>query len=103
LVRKSNELSWIPIWTAKKGDIADQSLPSGKIEDLSRAMMTTIETLCTFECPEGGIDLVQMGKAYITAHQHIHTEDEWMTARQAADRGQGTLLTNQAHPRVAFV
>jgi len=62
LVRKLNKASWIPIWTAKKGDIAVQSLPSGKIEDLSRAMMTPIKTLCTFECPEAGIDLVQMGK-----------------------------------------
>ena len=34
------------------------------------------------------------------SHHHIHTEDGWMTARQAADRGQGTLLTNQVHPRV---
>jgi len=32
LVRKSNEASWIPIWTAKKGDIAVQSLPSGKLK-----------------------------------------------------------------------
>ena len=41
-----------------------------------------------------------MGKAYITAHHHIHTKDGWMTARQAANRGQGTLLTNQVHRRV---
>jgi len=41
-----------------------------------------------------------MGEARITAHHHIQTEDGWMTARQAADRGLGTLLTNQVHPRV---
>jgi len=70
------------------------------IAGCGRAPVWTIETLCTFECPEGGFDLVQMGKAYITAHHHIHTEDGWMTARQAADRGQGTLLTNQVYLRV---
>jgi len=58
-------------------------------------MMMPIKTLCTFECPDAGIDLVQMGEAYITAHHHIHTEDGWMTARQASDRGQGKLWTNQ--------
>ena len=41
-----------------------------------------------------------MGKAYITAHHHIQTDDGWMTARQAADRGHGTLLTNQMHSKV---
>ena len=41
-----------------------------------------------------------MGEARITAHHHIQTEDGWMTARQAADRGHGTLLTNQVHSRV---
>ena len=87
LVIKRSRASWIPIWTVKKGDVAVQSLPSGKIEDLSRAMMTPINTLCTFECPDAQIDLVQMGEAYITAHHHIHTEDRWMTAHQASDRG----------------
>ena len=100
LVIKRSRASRIPIWTVKKGDVAVQSLPSGKIEDLSRAMMTPIKTLCTFECPDAKIDLVQMGEAYITAHHHIHTEDGWMTARQASDRGQGKLWTNQVCQRV---
>ena len=100
LIRKCDEASWIPLWTAKRGDIVVQSLSSGKIEDLSRAMMTTIETFCSFECPKGGIDLVQMGKAYITAQTHIQTDDGWMTARQATDIGHGVLLINQEPPRV---
>jgi len=43
--------------------------------------------------------LVQMGKAYITAHHHIQTDDGWMTARQAADRGHGTLLSDHVYPK----
>ena len=77
-----------------------QSLPSGKIEDLSVAMMTKIETVCTFECPASGIDIVQMGKARITVHHHIQTSEGWMTARQAAEMGHGALLNNQAFPIV---
>jgi len=100
LVRKPDKASWIPIWTAKRGDVVVQSLPSGKIEDLSGALMTKIETVCTFECSAGGIDIVQMGEARITAHHHIQTEDGWMTARQAADMGHGALLTNLVLPRV---
>jgi len=76
-----------------------QSLPSGNIEDLGGVRVTTIETLCPFERPAGGIDLVQMGQAYITAHHHIQTDDGWMTARQAADRGLGTLLTDHIYPK----
>jgi len=41
-----------------------------------------------------------MGQAYIIAHHHIHTDDGWMTARQAADRGHGTLLTNHVYPKL---
>jgi len=93
LVRKPDKACWIPIWHAARGDFVVQSLPSGKIEDLSSTTMTKIGTVCTFECPAGGIDIVQMGKACITAHHHIQTEDGWMTARQAAERGHGTLLT----------
>ena len=77
-----------------------QSLPSGKIEDLSVAMMTKIETVCTFECPASGIDIVKMGEARITAHHHIQTSEGWMTARQAAEMGHGALLTNQVFSRV---
>ena len=51
------------------------------------AMMMTICTVCIFDCPEAKIDLVQVVEAYITAHHHIHTEDRWMTAHQASDRG----------------
>jgi len=84
--------SWTPIWLAGRGDKVVQSLPSGRIEDLTGAMMTTIETVCTFECPASGIDIVQLGKARITAHHHIQTSEGWMTARQATEMGHGTLL-----------
>jgi len=97
---KQNRAIWIPIVEAKKGDMVVQSLPSGKIEDLSRAVMTPINTVCIFESHDAKIDLVQMGAAYITAYQNIHTENGWMTARQASERGQGKLWTNLVCKRV---
>jgi len=100
LVKGPEKASWIPIWNAERGDIVVQSLPSGKLEDLSGALMTRIETVCTFECPAGGIDIVRVGEALITAHHHIQTEDGWMTARQAVDMGHGALLTNLKLPIV---
>jgi len=99
-VRKPDKARWIPIWHAARGDLVVQSPPSGRIEDLSSGTMTKIGTVCTFECLASGIDIVQMGKACITVHHHIQTEHGWMTARQAAERGHGTLLTNQVLPRV---
>jgi len=97
LIRNGDKASWIQLWTATRDATVVQSLPSRKNEDLLGARVTTIETLCPFECPTGRVDVVQMGKAYIIAHHHIKTEDGWMTARQAADRGLGTLLTNHTH------
>jgi hypothetical protein len=66
---------WFPIYKAEKGDIVIQSLPSGNTEDLSGARMAKIEMVCTFGCPEDGIDIVQMGEALITAHHHILTAE----------------------------
>jgi len=94
LVRKPEGAIWIPIYKAERGDIVVQSLPSGKCEDLTEALMTRIETTCSFDCPAGGIDIVQMGEALITAHHYIQTAEGWMTARQAAHRSQGELHTN---------
>jgi len=97
LIRNSDKASWIQLWTAERGATAVQSLPSGTIEDLRGAKVTTIETLRSFECPTGGLDLIQMGKAQITAHHHIQTNEGWMTARQAVERGHGTLLSNHTN------
>ena len=97
LIRTGDKASWIQTGTATRGAIVVQSLPSEKIEDLLWVRVTTIETLCPFEGLTDRVDLIQMGKAYILAQHHIKTEDGWMTARQAADRGFGTLLTNQTH------
>jgi len=99
LVIRTERAIWIPIYNAERGDIVVQSLPSGIIEDLTDALMTKIETTCIFDCPAGGIDIVQMGKAGITAHHHIQTAG-WMTARQAAHIGHGALHTNLLVARV---
>ena len=99
-VKILDQASWIPIYHAEKGDTVVQTLPSGKLEDLTGAVTTTIETACSFDCPAGGIDIVRMGEAIITAHHHIQIADGWMTARQAADRGHGSLLPNLVLPRV---
>jgi len=100
LVKRPEKAIWIPIYKAERGDIVVQSLASGKIEDLTDALMTKIETACTFDCPAGGIDIVRMGEALITAHHHIQTADGWITARQAAHMGHGALLTNLVLSRV---
>jgi len=100
LMRNGDTASWIQLGTPTRGATVVQSLPSGKIENLLGARVTTIETLCPFEGLTDRVDLIQMGKAYIVAHNHIKTEDGWMTARQAADRGFGTLLTNQTHSQL---
>ena len=62
--------------------------------------MTKIETVCTFDCPDEGIDLVKMGEALITAHHHIQTAEGWMTARQAIQQGPGRLISNAQVERV---
>ena len=38
--------------------------------------------------------MVKMGKCTITPRHHILTEEGWMTARQAAARGQGLVITS---------
>ena len=97
LIKNGDKASWIQLWTAAKGATVVQSLPSGNIEELGGATETTIETVCPYESPTGGVDLVKLGKAYVTAHHHIKTEDGWMTARQAVERGHGILLTQHAY------
>jgi len=100
LVSATEGAIWIPIYKAAKGLRVIQSLPSGKIEDLTGAVTTKIETACTFDCPVEGIDVVKMGAALITAHHHIQTAGGWMTARQSALNGQGTLMAKHVLPRV---
>jgi len=75
LVLGPEKASWIPIWRVGRGKMVVQSLPSGNIEDLSDVMMTKIKTVCTFECPASGINVVRMGGARITAHHHIQTSE----------------------------
>ena len=92
--------SWKPIYRAEKGDAVIQTLPSGKIEDLTCALCTLIKTVCTFDCPAGMIGIVRMGESIITSHHQIQTTNGWMTARQAAAKGYGYFLPNCAIPRV---
>jgi len=73
LIRNGDKASWIQLGTTTRGAIVVQSLPSGKIEDLLGARVTTIETLCPFEGLRDRVDLIQIAKAYILAHHHIKT------------------------------
>jgi len=83
LLTKTEKASWTPIWLTNKGDLVVQSLPSGDTNNLTDATTTAIKTVCTFDCPASGIDMIQLGLANITAHHHIQTPEGWMTARQA--------------------
>jgi len=100
LVETLGKANWKPIYKAEKGDTVVQTLPSGKIEDLTGALRTLIKTVCTFDCPARMIDIVWMGDSIITAHHHIQTTDGWLTARQAAAKGYGDFLSNCYIPRV---
>ena len=100
LIWETEGALWIPIYKAAKGATVIQSLPSGKLEDLTGAVMTKIETVCTFGCPKDGIDIVRMGKSLLTAHHHLQTAEGWMTARQAAQQGLGRLINNFRVERV---
>jgi len=92
---------WQSIHKVEKGENVIQLLPSGNIDDLTDAITTPIKTNCSFDqLSTGGIDMVRMGSCCITPHHHILTADGWTTARQAADMGQGEILTNFKHPRV---
>jgi len=62
--------------------------------DLTGALLTPVKTLCCFETKDGGNDMVHMGTSLITLHHHIHTAGGWMTALQAADKGQGVILSS---------
>jgi len=100
LTSNAGKASWIQLGTAAKGTIVVQSLPSGNFEDLGGATVTTIETICPYQRPTGGVVLVKLGRACVTAHLHIKIEDGWMTALQATQRGHGTLLTQHAYPQL---
>ena len=91
---------WQPIFKLGKGDTVVQTIPSGDIEDLSGATMTVIKTVCTFEGPDEGIDMVQIGEAFITAHHHVRTAEGWITARQTTQHGWGRLISDVHLERV---
>ena len=46
-----------------------------KHRGLGRVKLTTIEKVWAFACPVEGTDIVQIGKAYITAN---HPNSRWM-------------------------
>jgi len=91
---------WKMIHKAEKGESVVQTLPSGNIVDLTDALTTPIKTICCFDNQIGGNDMVRMGSSTITPQHHIFTADGWMTAQQAAVRGQGKILVNSNIPRV---
>jgi len=90
---------WKKFYQVKKGESVVQSLPSDNIMDLTDALITPIKTLCYFDTQEGGNDMVHMGTSIITPNHHIRTAEGWMTALQAADRGQGMVYRSML-PRV---
>ena len=100
LTSKAGKATWIQLGTAVQGTTVVQSLPSGNFEDLGGATVTTIKSICPYQMPTGGVVLVKMGTACVTAHLHVKTEDGWMTALQATQRGHGTLLTQHAYPQL---
>ena len=62
--------------------------------------MTTIESICPYQPPTGEVILAKLGMARVAAHLHIKLEDGWMTALQATQRGNGTLLKLHTYPQL---
>jgi hypothetical protein len=100
LTSNAGKASWTQLRTVAKDTIVFQSLPSGNIEDLGGAKMTTIQTICPYQRPEGEVILAKLAMACVTAHLHIKLEDGWMTALQATQRGNGTLLKLHTYPQL---
>jgi len=99
LIESQGIAQWKIFYQTEKGESVVQLLPSGNIMDLTDALTTPIKTLCCFETQEGGNDMVNMGKGVITPNHHILTAEGWMTALQAAARGQGMVFRSML-PRV---
>jgi len=100
LTSNAGEASWTQLRTVAQGATVVQSLPSGHIEDLGGALVTTIESICPYQRPTSEVVLVRLGVACIAAHLHIKLEDEWMTALQATQRGHGTLLPEHTYSQL---
>ena len=66
------------LWFTTRQRAREQaSLPSGNIGDVSGAQSATLEKVWIFEEEGDEIDIVQIGKAYITANHPILTVDGW--------------------------
>ena len=100
LTRNAGKAGWTQLCTLVKGTIVIQSLPSGNIEDLGGAKVTTIESICPYQPPTGEVILAKLGMARVATHLHIKLEDGWMTALQATQRGNGTLLKLHTYPQL---
>jgi len=83
LTSNAGKAIWTQLRTIDKGTTVVQSLPSGNIEDLSGALVTTIDSICPYQRPTDEVALVRLGMTCVAAHLHIKLEDEWMTALQA--------------------
>ena len=64
-----------------------QTLPSGNIGDVRGAQSATLEKVWMFDGGEDEMDIVQVGKTYITAIHPILIGEGWMLASQAAVNG----------------
>ena len=92
--------SWTQIGDARRGATVIQSLPFGNIGDMSGAQSATLERVWNFEGWGDETDIVQIGKAYITANHPILTVDGWMLASQAADKGHGKLPSDREYSQL---
>ena len=76
LTRNAGKAIRTQLWTIAKGTTVVQSLPSGQIEDLGGALVTTIESICPCQRPTGEVALVRLKMACVAAHLHIRLENE---------------------------
>jgi len=100
LILKAGVASWTQIGDARRGATVIQSLPSGNIGDVSGAQSAILERVWIFEGGGDDIDIVQIGKAYLTANHPILTVDGWILASQAAAKGHGKLPSDREYPQL---
>jgi len=91
LILTAGVASWTQIRDVRGKATVIQTLPSGNIGDVSGAQLATLEKVWMCDGGEDEFDIVQVGKAYITANHPILIGEDWMLASQAAEKGHGKL------------
>jgi len=96
LTSDAGKASGTQLRTIAKGTTVVQSLPSGNIEDIGRARVTTTESICPYQRPTGEVILAKMGMACVTAH--LVQLEAAETSEMVQEGTKGELKSNSKEP-----